>query len=273
MFRKEALRKGVLKTINANTGIMVGQPYTGAPVPAIRKPPTAFERFKVSSPVRMGKNLIGSAANIPAYYGFTGGMKVGEALGINDPVGQTISGLGGAYAASRALPALAGIGLGPSVVGIAAIEGVRNRVNAGIELRKRINAMSPKERADFERQNRLKATDVMSEGVSDEELFGKFVAKPPQPIDTKKSAAPKDGPGSGRRNFGQNKSKELKAEGDPLLQDNVANSDDIANLDSVQENSLGGGTPPGNEDGITNYHLHFQEVFHHLVNFLALNLN
>ena len=35
MFRKEALRKGVLKTINANTGIMVGQPYTTAPVPAL----------------------------------------------------------------------------------------------------------------------------------------------------------------------------------------------------------------------------------------------
>ena len=101
-------------------------------------------------------------------------MKVGEALGINDPVGQTVSGLGGAYAASRALPALAGIGLLPSAVGIATIEGIRNRVNAGIEERKRINAMSPKERAEFERQNRLKATDYMSEGVSDQDLFGKF---------------------------------------------------------------------------------------------------
>ena len=30
MFRKEALRKGVLKTINANTGIMVGSPYGGS---------------------------------------------------------------------------------------------------------------------------------------------------------------------------------------------------------------------------------------------------
>ena len=29
MFRKEALRKGVLKTINANVGIMVGQSYGG----------------------------------------------------------------------------------------------------------------------------------------------------------------------------------------------------------------------------------------------------
>ena len=254
MFRKEALRKGVLKTINANDGIMVGQPYTGAPVPAIRKPPTAFERFKVSGPVRGATNLIKSAANIPAYYGFTGGMKVGEAMGINDPVGQTLSGLGGAYAASRALPALAGIGFLPSAIGIASIEGVRNRVNAGIELRKKINAMSPEERKAFEIENRNKAFSYMGEGVSDADLFGKFVPKTPEPIDTRKSAAPKEGPGSGRPSgFGKN-SKTLKAEGDPLLQDNVANSDDIANLDSVQENSLGAGTPtPPGEDGITNY--------------------
>ena len=249
MFRKEALRKGVLKTINAQTGIMVGQPYTGAPVPAIRKPPTFMERMSVSSPVRMGKNFIKSAANIPAYYGFTGGMKVGEALGINDPVGQTLSGIGGGIAATRALPALAGIGFLPSAVGIATIEGVRNRVNAGIELRKKINAMSPEERKAFEIENRNKAFSYMGEGVSDTDLFGKFVPKPPKPIETKKSAAPKTGPGSGRvSGFGKN-SKTLKAEGDPLLQDNVANSDDIANLDSVQEASLGniGPVPPGDE--------------------------
>ena len=250
IFRNVALKKGHLKTINANTGVMVGSPYGGAPVPAIRKPPTFMERMSVSGPVRGAKNLIKSGANIPAYYGFTGGMKVGEAMGINDPVGQTVSGLGGAYAASRALPALAGIGFGPSLVGIAAIEGVRNRVNAGIELRKKINAMSPAERKAFEIENRNKAFSYMD--VTDEELFGKFVPKPPEDIKTRSSAAPKDGPGSGR-NFNKNKSKELKAEGDPLLQDNVANSDDIANLDSVQENSLGGGTPPGGEDGITNY--------------------
>jgi hypothetical protein len=252
MFRKEALRKGVLKTINANTGIMVGQPYTEAPVPALRKPPTFMERMKVSGPVRMGGNLIRSAANIPAYYGFTGGMKVGEAMGINDPVGQTLSGLGGAYGASRALPALASIGFLPSAVGLATIAGVKNRVEAGIKERARINAMSPKERAEFERQNRLKSTDYMSQGVSDQDLFGKFVPKAPEDIITRSSAAPKEGPGSGR--VTGNKSKELKAEGDPLLQDNVADSNDIANLDSIQENTLTGGTPPPpGEDGITNY--------------------
>jgi len=257
MFRKEALRKGVLKPIKAFKGTMIGP--NRPPVPAVipqggilgttvgapynygvtlRKQPTRFQNFKSG----LG-NFIKGAANIPAYYGFTGGMKVGEAMGINDPVGQTLSGLGGAYGASRALPALAGIGLGPSLIGIAAIEGVRNRVNAGIELRKKINAMSPAERKTFEIEQRQKAFDYMD--VSDEELFGKFV---PKPIEEKveKRKIVEGRPGSGRPSF--NQSKTLKAEGDPLLQDNVANSDDIANLDAVQENAVNTdstGMPPG----------------------------
>ncbi len=246
MFRKEALRKGVLKTINANTGIMVGSPYTTAPVPAIRKPPTFMERMSVSGPVRMGKNLIKGGLQIPGVIGFEGGMKVADALGVKDPVGQTAFGLGGGYAATRALPALAGIGLGPSAVGLGAIYGVKNRVEAGIELRKKINAMSPKERADFERQNRLKATDYMSEGVSDADLFGKFKPKSIEEKVAEDRKIVEGRPGSGRPSF-SNKSKELKAEGDPLLQDNVA-TDDIADLDAVQENAVNidsTGMPPG----------------------------
>jgi len=248
MFRKEALRKGVLKTINAQTGIMVGDSYRAPPVPAIRKPPSAFERFKVSGPVRGTANFIKSAANIPAYYGFTGGMKVGEAMGINDPVGQTLSGIGGGIAASRALPALAGIGLGPSLVGIAAIEGVRNRVNAGIELRKKINAMSPEERKAFEIENRNKAFSYMGEGVTDNELFGKFVPKPIEEKVKKSEQIKKGQPGSGRVSLpGSAETDKLKAEGDELLQN--ANEQDVANLTDIQSKSLGniGPVPPGEE--------------------------
>ena len=251
IFRNVALKKGHLKTINANTGVMVGSPYGGAPVPAIRKPPTFMERMKVSGPVRGIKTLGKGIFNLPAAGGYLAGEKVAQGLGIEDPVGQTAFGLGGAYAGARALPALAGIGMLPSAVIGASIYGVNNRVQAGIKERARINAMTPAERKAFEIENRNKAFSYMGEGVTDQELFGKFVPKPPEDIKTRSSAAPKDGPGSGR--VTGNKSKELKAEGDPLLQDNVANSDDIANLDSVQENSLGGGTPPGDEDGITNY--------------------
>ena len=252
MFRKEALRKGVLKTINANTGVMVGQPYTGAPVPAIRKQPTFMERMSVRPSVRFLKE----AASIPVNLGFTAGDKVADAFGIDPGFGVARTGLQtlGAYGASRALPGLAvsAIGLGPTALGLGAIYGSKKLYEAGVKERARINAMSPKERAEFARQNRLKATDVMSGGVSDADLFGKFVPKSIEEKVAEDRKIVEGRPGSGRPSF-NNKSKELKAEGDPLLQDNVANSDDIANLDSVQENSLGGGTPPGGEDGITNY--------------------
>ena len=252
MFRKEALRKGVLKTINANTGVMVGQPYTSAPVPAIRKPPTAFERFKVSGPVRGIKSLGRQTVNPAILGGYYAGDKVAQGLGIESPVGRMGFGLGGSYAAARMLPAVAGLGTLPSLAILGTAYGGKKLYDAGVKERARINAMSPAERKAFEIEQRNSAFDYMN--VSDEELFGKFVPKAPEPIDTKKSAAaPKEGPGSGRPSM-RVKSKELKAEGDPLLQDNVANSDDIANLDSVQENSLGAGTPtPPGEDGITNY--------------------
>lgn len=247
MFRKEALRKGVLKTINANTGIMVGQPTTGAPVPAIRKPPTFMERMSVSGPARMGRNLIRQGVQIPGVLGYYAGDKVAQGLGIESPVGRTAFGLGGGIAATRALPALAGIGIMPSLVGLGAIAGVQNRVKAGIELRKKINAMSPEERKAFEIEQRNSAFDYMN--VSDEELFGKFVPKGPKEFETKKSAAPKTGPGSGR-DFFQNRAKELKAEGDELLQN--ANADDVASLADIQSKSLGniGPVPPG-EEGVT----------------------
>ena len=262
MFRKEALKKGHLKTINAQTGIMVGAP-TGSPFPAVVRgqgvfSPVNTQRFGPPKPTRMQNfmrnplirgsgALIRGGVNIPSVGGYIAGDKVAQGLGIEDPLGRGVFGLGGSYAATRALPALAGIGFMPSLVGLGAIAGIQNRVKAGIAERKRINAMSPEERAEFSRQNRLKATDIMSEGVSDQDLFGKFVPKPPEEFKPRTSAAPKEGPGSGR-NFFRNKSAELKAEGDQLLQDNVA-KDDVANLDSVQEASLGniGPVPPGDE--------------------------
>ena len=246
MFRKEALRKGVLKTINANTGVMVGQPYTSAPVPAIRKPPTAFERFKVSGPVRGIKSLGRQTVNPAILGGYYAGDKVAQGLGIESPVGRMGFGLGGSYAAARMLPAVAGLGTLPSLAILGTAYGGKKLYDAGVKERARINAMSPAERKAFEIEQRNSAFDYMN--VSDEELFGKFVPKAPEPIDTKKSAAaPKEGPGSGRPSM-RVKSKELKAEGDPLLQDNVANSEDIADLDAVQENAVNidsTGMPPG----------------------------
>ena len=248
MFRKEALRKGVLKTINANTGVMVGQPYTAPGVPAIRKPPTFMERMKVSGPVRGIKSLGRQTVNPAILGGYYAGDKVAQGLGIESQVGRMGFGLGGSYAAARMLPAVAGLGTLPSLAILGTAYGGKKLYDAGVKERARINAMSPKERKAFEIQQRNSAFDYMN--VSDEELFGKFVPKPPEEIKTRSSAAPKSGPGSGR--VTGNKSKTLKAEGDELLQD--ANDQDIASLDNIQENTLTGGTPPPpGEDGITNY--------------------
>ncbi len=191
MFRREALKKGHLKPIKARTGrsiigpmrppvpalipqgtmgTMVGPSYNNAL--ALRAQPNFMER--------MGSRLRGfgrGVLSLPALGGYYAGDQVAQGLGIQDPIGRTGFGLGGGIAASRALPALAGIGMIPSAVGLATIAGVQNRVQAGIDERKRINAMSPKERADFERQNRLKATDIISEGVSDQDIFGRFDPK------------------------------------------------------------------------------------------------
>ena len=262
MFRQKALKKGHLKPIHARVGIsvggpgvMVGQPTTAAPVPALRTPPTRFERLKVSAPVRMGRNFITQAVSIPAVGGYYAGEKVAEAFGMDDPYMKTGAGLAGAYGATKALPALAGIGFLPSVVGLAGIYGLKNRYDAGKAELARIKAMSPKEREAFETNQRNTAFSYFgADGLTDEDL-GIVKPKPiEEKIVTKKSAAPSTGPGSGRVGF-ENRSKQLKAEGDTLLADNVTEGEsDIANLDKVQENSIGMSSadmppgPPGSSD-------------------------
>ena len=158
MFRKEALRKGVLKTINANTGVMVGQPYTAPGVPAIRKPPTFMERMKVSGPVRGIKSLGRQTVNPAILGGYYAGDKVAQGLGIESQVGRMGFGLGGSYAAARMLPAVAGLGTLPSLAILGTAYGGKKLYDAGVKERARINAMSPKERKAFEIQQRNACT-------------------------------------------------------------------------------------------------------------------
>ena len=252
MFRKEALRKGVLKTINANVGIMVGQPTTPPSTPAVVPGQGVYsrvntQRFGPPKPTRM-QNLarnpfVRTMFNIPFAGGYYGGEKIAEGLGIKNPLLQMPFGMAGGYAATKALPTLAAA---PAGISAALLAGPAYLTYAGGKERERIAKMSPEERA----AHTAKVREFGSEGyLNDEQFnqqFGKFVPKGPKEFETKKSAAPKDGPGSGR-DFFQNRAKELKAEGDPLLQDNVS-TDDIANLDAVQENAVNidsTGMPPG----------------------------
>ena len=242
LFRKAALKKGHLKTINAQTGIMVGQPTTGAPVPALRKPPTFFERMSVSAPARFAKSIF----NIPFAGGYYGGEKVAEGLGIKDPLLQMPFGMTGGYLASKALPGLASL---PAATSAALIAGPAYLTIAGAKERERIANMSKEEREAHMQKSRQFGTEGYLTDDMFEQQFGKFVPKAPDKVETRKSA--NIGPGSGRVGFSKKKKEEeLKQEGDQLLSDNVVTSDNVANLDTVQENSLiGGSIPPGEEGG------------------------
>ena len=140
MFRNKALKKGVLKTVNAQTGIMVGDPISSAPVPALRKPPSFMERMRVSGPAR----FLGSAFSIPSIGGYMAGETVAKGLGIEDPVGKTAFGLGGSYLATKALPGLASL---PAATSAALMAGPAYLMYAGSKERERIKNMSPEERA------------------------------------------------------------------------------------------------------------------------------
>jgi len=232
MFRREALRKGHLKTINAQTGIMVGQPTTGAPVPALRKPPTFMERMSVSTPAR----FLASGISIPSIGGYYAGDKVAQGLGIEDPLGRTAFGLGGSYLATKALPGLASL---PAATSAALMAGPAYLMYAGNKERKRIAKMNPAERA----AHRQKSMQFGTEGYLTDNMFQQqFGGFKPKPIEQKVAedrVIIKGQPGSGRVGFGKKKTEEqLKQEGDQLLSDNVVTSDNVANLDTVQENSI-----------------------------------
>ena len=255
MFRQTALKKGHLKPIHAQIGTMVGPAYTPPPVPALRAQPTRMERIGTGLK-RFGRGIFG----IPQIGGYVAGEKVAQGLGIEDPIGKTAFGLGGSYAATRALPALAGIGMVPSAIGLATIAAVDNRVKAGIAERKRINAMSPEERAEFSRQNRLKATDVMSEGVSDADLFGNFKPKTPEELNAGLKRPDSKRPGPRRFNTDRltetgNESEIVKGsvEIDKVVKNNDPNTPvTVGGADTVEEKGFKDEVKVAKQEKITN---------------------
>jgi len=170
MFRQTALKKGHLKPIKANVGIMVGQPSTAAPVPALRKPPTFMERMSVSAPARFARGIF----SLPAAGGYYAGDKFAKYAGVENELGRMPFGLGGAYLATKAMPALASA---PALTSAALLAGPAYLSYAGQKERERIKAMSPAEYEEFKRMNEIKALEGEAGGFSDEELFGKFVPK------------------------------------------------------------------------------------------------
>ena len=241
MFRKEALRKGFLKPIHAQIGTMVGEATgPGAPVPAIRKTPTFYERMSVSTPARFAKSIF----NIPFAGGYYGGEKVAEGLGIKDPLLQMPFGMTGGYLASKALPGLASL---PAATSAALIAGPAYLTIAGAKERERIAKMTPEERKAHMQASRQFGTEGYLTDSMFENQFGKFVPKPPEEFKPRTTAT--KGPGSGRVGF-ESRSKELKAEGDELLADSNSTGE-VGDLSKIQTNSIAPVPPVTDDEEVT----------------------
>jgi hypothetical protein len=256
MFRKEALKKGALKPIRANVGIMVGSPYTPPGTPAVVPgqgvfSPVNTQRLGPPKPTRMQNfmrnpavRLTGRMLSLPALAGGTATGVLADAMGMQDSPYKTGLQLAGAYGATRvpALAALSGIGMGPQL-GIAALGGAGYYAyQKAQEQKARIAAMSPKEREEFFAQQRGEALAGEAALPTDQELFGKFIPKGPDEFKPRT----KPNVGSGRVGFDKNK---LKQQGDELLEEKYASVDGDANLNSIQADALGqiGPVPPGEQ--------------------------
>jgi hypothetical protein len=250
MFRKEALKKGALKPIRANVGIMVGSPYTPPGTPAVVPgqgvfSPVNTQRLGPPKPTRMQNfmrnpavRLTGRMLSLPALAGGTATGVLADAMGMQDSPYKTGLQLAGAYGATRvpALAALSGIGMGPQL-GIAALGGAGYYAyQKAQEQKARIAEMSPKEREEFFAQQEGQALAGEAALPTNEELFGKFVPKAPDAFKPKTDARP----GQGRPGFDRGK---LKAEGDELLDDKYSSVEGDANLNSIQADALGNIAP------------------------------
>jgi len=258
MFRREALRRGVLKPIHAQVGIMVGSPYTPPGTPAVVPgqgvfSPVNTQRFGPPKPTRMQNfmrnpavRLTGRMLSLPALAGGTATGVLADAMGMQDSPYKTGLQLAGAYGATRvpALAALSGIGMGPQI-GLAALGGAGYYAyQKAQEQKARIAAMSPKEREEFFAQQRGEALAGEAALPTDQELFGKFIPKGPDEFKPKVDARP----GSGRVGFDKNK---LKQQGDELLEEKYASVDGDADLNKIQLDSLGMPPgPPGSTDDV-----------------------
>jgi hypothetical protein len=253
LFRQAALRKGHLKTIRAQTGIMVGQSYSPPGTPAVVPgqgvfSPVNTQRFGPPKPTRMqnlarnpivrfGKGI----ANLPGIIGYEGSGKVLDAFGMKDSPYKMPLQLAGAYGATK-LPgaaALGSIGFLPSA-GILAVGGLGYM---GKKEQEKFDALPKKEQERIKKERAAFGDSVEDFGSLPQGLFSKFVPRPPEPIQPKISAKKSNRPGFADRRT------ELKAEGDQLLDEKYAGAEGDADLNSIQADSISPlPTPPGAGD-------------------------
>ena len=241
LFRKVALKKGYIKPIKARTGEFIG-PQQFRP-PAVQfNPPAVIPKQGM---LRQGLgSLFRYGLSLPFFAGadLTGRFIESQNPNVSTPkklLGQGIGGTAAALGAARIAPAALSLGTGPGLLALGLYGTGDYLVREGIKERRRIKAMSPKEREKFFLENRAKAFDYMSEGVTDDELFGKFV---PREIKPKESAKPS---AAGRPSSKFAPDKNLKDMGpqDELAEDKYAGAGE-ADLNKIQDDTISP-TPPG----------------------------
>jgi len=229
MFRQEALRRGHLKPIKAQSGDFIGPRrffppvVTGAPTTNVtgtmqRNFPVSTEVVKpsmfrriIQSPVAKG---IGSMFSLPGYIGFEATGQVANAMGMQDSPYKLPLQAAGAFGAAR-LPAMAGLTLsaGPQIAITGAGLASYYAYLKAKEQQARIAAMSPKERKEFYANQRAKALE--GEGsldMFDDSFFKNFeeskratalAKKQTEDAASTLTQSPTAKPGSGRVSLGK----------------------------------------------------------------------
>ena len=257
IFRREALRKGVLKPIHAQVGRMIGLPVGGSTaynpnrVPAVIPGQGPYTPGKPGIGARMrgfGKNVVQDVRNFPGGavrdprgtimgtrpFGMGGGIS--RLLGFEgiysavDPyVGQYIQNPYGRMAVSTGLSLLGG--MNPYIRGAGMVKSIYDMGAAGA---KKIGEGIQEYRATPMSQRRV-LPDISGEAAIPEGTFAT-----PEQVKEQVSLASKARPGEGRPGFNRGK---LKAEGDELLDDKYASVEGDANLNSIQADALGNIAP------------------------------
>ena len=215
MFRQQALRKGHIKVIKAQTGEFIGPARPMGPyqptVPSTSVVRPGFIRRGINamgavarSPIGKG---IGATLSLPGYVGFEATGQVANAMGMQDSPYKIPLQIAGAYGATK-LPgaaALAGMGMGPQL-GIAALGGAGYFAYLKAkEQQARIAAMTPKEREEFYAQQRSKALEGEASLDNFDDTFFRVDAGKQAIQKTKEDAKAVDigsaNPGKGRPSF------------------------------------------------------------------------
>jgi hypothetical protein len=255
LFRKQALKKGHLQPITAQNGSFIGPVQPGVPAILNRAGAgttvgSSYVPKSTSLTVRpgIGSRFLRAIGTGPFTFGLDTTMSTLDRFDPENKMGTPLktglgvgAGLGLNALALRTMPALLAPGIIPAGVGIGASLGVMklaDLVKEGRDMRKAYKAMSPAEKKEFERLNRLRSTSMFEAGVTDKELFGNIDTKRLDEIVKKEKQKPTTipNPGSGRPNLRVDQEKNVDIATAP---DNITTlgTDKVIDTAKIAENA------------------------------------